>query len=52
MLEQLAIERHLEQGRSLTVLEAWQLYGTTELRRIVSRLRKRLNIVFFFKFSK
>jgi hypothetical protein len=44
MLEQLAVERHLERGKSLTVLEAWKKFGTTELRRIISRLRKRLDI--------
>lgn len=30
----------LKAGRSLTVLTALRLYGTTELRRVVSRLRR------------
>lgn len=34
------IRAHFEQGGSLTVQAAIQRYNTTELRRIVSRLRK------------
>lgn len=36
---------HFERGGSLTVLECLRLYHTTELRRIVSRLKQTCNIV-------
>lgn len=34
------VKRHLESGLSITVLQCIRLYGSTELRRIVCRLRK------------
>lgn len=36
---QQAIEQHFRDGGTLTVLEALQQYHTSELRRVVSRLR-------------
>lgn len=33
------VEQHFKNGGTLTVLECWSLYHTTELRRIVSRLK-------------
>lgn len=40
------IAKHFQEGGSLTVLEALRLYHSTELRRIVSRLKKQgLNII-------
>lgn len=35
------VKRHLEAGLSITVQQCLKLYHTTELRRIISRLRKR-----------
>lgn len=35
------VENHLKSGKSLTVLECWRLFHTTELRKIVSRIRQR-----------
>lgn len=34
------VKRHLEAGLSITVLQCIKLYGSTELRRIICRLRK------------
>jgi hypothetical protein len=40
------ILKHFQRGDSLTVLEALKLYHTTELRRVVSRLKKQgFNII-------
>ena len=36
---QTKILKHLKRGRRLTVGRAWRMYGTSELRRVVSRLR-------------
>ena len=35
------VENYLLEGGSLTVLECWQKFHTTELRKIVSRINKR-----------
>lgn len=37
---QKAVADYLKTGKSLTVLECWQLFKTTELRRIISRLKQ------------
>jgi hypothetical protein len=37
---QKSVAEHLKNGNSLTVMECWQLYHTTELRRIISRLKR------------
>ena len=39
---QQAVESYLRQGGSLTVLECWQMFHTSELRRIISRIRPNL----------
>jgi hypothetical protein len=44
--KQKEVLKHFKAGGSLTVLECLRLYHTTELRRIVSRLKKTgLNII-------
>lgn len=35
-----AVLEHFKRGGELTVLTCWRQYGTTEMRRIVSRLRQ------------
>jgi hypothetical protein len=37
---QTSVKQHLKNGGTLTVLECWSLYHTTELRRIISRLKR------------
>lgn len=37
---QKSVAAYLKEGKSLTVLECWVLFKTTELRRIVSRLKR------------
>lgn len=40
------VKRHLEAGLKITVLQCIKLYGSTELRRIINRLKKRgMNIL-------
>ena len=39
--KQAAIQAHFERGKSLTVLQALKQYHTTELRKIVCRLKKK-----------
>lgn len=34
------VKEHLLRGMSITVRQCWKLYGTSECRRIVSRLKK------------
>jgi len=38
--KQADVLRHFQQGGTLTVFECWQMFHTSELRRVVSRLRK------------
>lgn len=38
---QAKILQAMQDGRSFTVKEAWQYAGTTEMRRVVSRLKKK-----------
>lgn len=43
MNPQSQVEKHLLSGKKITVLLALELYGTTELRRIISRMPFKVN---------
>lgn len=42
---QLLIREHLAQGGTLTVQQAFHQFGTTELRKVVARLRRKGDII-------